>query len=129
MDESVARDRAAALRALADLIEERPMLAGDPFTSVDLHLFPTSAAEMAALVRELGGNRQKDHGDQFLMVVREFGAGVRIRIAGEREQVCEAVVVGTETVEVPDPDAPKVTVERDVVEWRCAPVLGEAVAS
>ena len=34
--------------------------------------------------------------------------------------VCERVEVGTEVVEVPDPDAPKIRQERPVYEWRCA---------
>jgi hypothetical protein len=40
--------------------------------------------------------------------------------------VCERRVVGVETVEIPDPQAPMVKQTREVVEWVCAPILGEA---
>lgn len=36
--------------------------------------------------------------------------------------VCERVQVGTEVVEVPDPDAPKIIQERPVYEYRCTEV-------
>jgi len=60
-----------------------------------------------------------------MFIERHFGGGVSVQHQAPRAEVCERVVVGTETVEVPDPAAPMVEVERDVVEWRCAPLLNE----
>ncbi len=52
---------------------------------------------------------------------------VMLHAYGDRAKVCERVVTGTREVteEVPDPDAPKVTVTRVVedVEWRCSSIL------
>lgn len=65
----------------------------------------------------------KQHDDYgYVRVNRAFGT-VAIEAWAGREQVCTRKVVGTETVEVPDPDAPRVKVERDVVEWECEPIL------
>lgn len=119
----LAATRAAGLRALAELIEAEPALAGSQYAQIDHHIFVDDPAEMAALVRRLGGARKKEADETYLTVVRELAGRVAVKICGRRNEVCERVVVGTETVEVPDPDAPKITVEREVVEWKCAPVL------
>lgn len=65
-------------------------------------------------------------GDDALFVTRDFGNGVFLTFIADREEVCTRRVVGTETVQVPDPDAPLVTVEREIVEWDCAPILAKA---
>lgn len=120
-----ARERANALRSLADLIEAKPDLAGSQYSSIELNIYPTDADEMAALTRQVGGAREKvDHGS-LLTVRRDFGARVHLDLNAQRDQVCEAVVVGTETVEIPDPTVvvPTITVERDVTRWECSPIL------
>ena len=80
---------------------------------------------------EVGTITKVTHEDQadpafgWVRVRREFGTAF-VEAWTPRETVCERVVTGVETVEVPDPDAPKVTVERETVEWRCGSVLGGA---
>lgn len=59
----------------------------------------------------------------IMFIDRDFGHGVSVRYLADRDQVCTRRVVGTETVEVPDPDAPLVTIEQEIVEWDCAPIL------
>ncbi len=118
-----ANARADALRALADLIEAKPELAGDPYTDVQLNLWVKEADELAHLTRMVGGARSKEDMGKFLTVRRDFGARVYLDLNAKREEVCEAVVVGMETVEIPDRDAPKITVQRVKTEWRCAPIL------
>lgn len=66
--------------------------------------------------------------ERCMFVERSFGGGVRVTYVAKREEVCTRRVVGTETVQVPDPDAPLVTVERELVEWDCEPILAEASA-
>ncbi len=61
-----------------------------------------------------------------LFVERAFAGGIKLQHQATRDEVCERRVVGTETVEVPDPDAPLVTIEREIVEWDCKPLLGAA---
>lgn len=122
-----ARQRAIALRALADLIEAKPELAGDPYTEIRLDIWLDDADELARLTRQLGGARSKVALSSMLVVRRDFGARVRLDLNAERDQVCEAVVVGTETVIVDEVVQPAVTrpveQQRDIIEWRCAPVL------
>lgn len=59
---------------------------------------------------------------EVVEAVRMFGP-VKVRVWTARENVCSRRVVGTETVEVPDPDAPMVMIEREVYEWDCVPIL------
>ena len=86
------------------------------------------AAEMAALAKAIGGRWTKEADGKYFYLRQEILPGVVYTLYQARERVCEAVVVGTETVEVPDPEAPKVTVERDVIEWRCPDTLLGATA-
>lgn len=121
----LATARAAGLRAMADHIEANPALAGDQYDRVNLTLFVNDPEAFAALVSALGDSRVKRGVGEFMEVRRDFGADVIIEVNCRRELVCEATVVGRETVEVPDPAAPKITVERDVIEWKCSPILGQ----
>lgn len=93
---TLARERANALRSLADLIEAKPDLAGSPFGEVSLTIFPEDADDAARLIRQLGGARTKEDHGSYLTVRRDFGARVVLDISAHREQVCEQVVVGTE---------------------------------
>lgn len=57
-----------------------------------------------------------------------FSKYVSVGLYAQREEVCRAVVVGTEEVEIVDPNwtaptPPKITVTRDKVDWVCEPVL------
>ena len=57
-------------------------------------------------------------------VRRDFGA-TYLDIYTHRAAVCEKVVVGTETVAVPDPAAPLINVEREIIRWDCSPILAD----
>ena len=61
--------------------------------------------------------------DGIMFIDRDFGHGVSVRYLADREQVCTRRVVGTETVEVPDPGAPPVTIEQAIAERDCQPLL------
>lgn len=117
-----APDTINGLRALADHLEAHPELVTE-WAEIEFARFVCDATEMAELVKALGGSREKSVIGTYMEVKRDFGGGVSMTINAQRSSVCTAVVVGTETVEVPDPDAPKVTVTRDVIEWECSPVL------
>lgn len=77
-------------------------------------------APFASVRKEFEGNYAK--------VIRDFGA-TAIEAWATRDRVCERVVTGTEMVEIADPDAPKLQVEREIVEWVCSPLLGASVES
>jgi hypothetical protein len=71
------------------------------------------------------GAVRKDVNDgepSYVEAVRMFGS-VQVRAWTSRENVCVRRVVGTEPVEVPDPAAPTITIDREIVEWDCLPVL------
>lgn len=85
-------------------------------------------AAVQQIVRAIGGKWDKHPwGDRF-----DFGRdyhGVKLEIYTHRDQVCERVVTGTETVTIPAKAAePERTEERELVEWRCEPVLAEAAS-
>jgi hypothetical protein len=128
-----AYDAATGLRELADLIARNPELAPVADNRLLMFVLPDfdsdepAAAMFARLARMLGGTRTKDADDTYVTVTRKFGP-LAVDVYTTRDLVCERVVVGTETVEVPDPNAPKVTVEREVVEWKCTPVLANGAA-
>lgn len=93
-------------------------------------IFADGADDFAVKVRELKdgakiGEMAKKADDRYQDVIRDFGAGIKIAVAVTRSEVCEAVVVGQETVEEADPEAPKITVTRDIIEWKCAPILAD----
>lgn len=120
-DPGTAAEFAAGLRAVAELVESLPD--ADLMPSIHFSLFwATTPEEMTAAgraARKLGASVVKEYTDSTASVEMAFGP-VTVRALAPRDVVCERVVVGTELVEVPDPDAPKVTVERDIVEWRCS---------
>jgi hypothetical protein len=111
------------LRRIADLFEAHPELPV-PFQP-HLWTYPVSddpLAEMAAFARAVGRSDKGDWGEMLRLRARDFTA-VELTIATLHENVCERVVVGTTTVEEPDPDAvaalPRVRRVVEQVEWRC----------
>jgi len=120
----------AGLRALAVWRTEHPEINGGHLgDSFIIHRSGDHAAVVRALAdgARIGEVKKYEvRGGEGLHVSRKFGGGVSATYAAEREQVCTRRVVGTETVEVPDPDAPLVTIERDVVEWDCEPILAKS---
>ncbi|MFJ8815459.1 hypothetical protein [Amycolatopsis thermoflava] len=122
---------AEGLRKLADFIEQHPHL-GSRIHGINVW-YPDSAADMApiaAAAARFGATVHKDITDSMYNLAIDFGA-VTAKALAYREQVCERVVVGTETVTrtVPDPDklaeVPQVEITETVekVEWRCTPLL------
>ena len=117
------------LRELADFIEQHPDLNWS-YVGARCGTVVDTGEDLAAFAAT-GGKWDKDAydtgtGGNFALR-RKFGP-VELSVLASRDQVCERKVVGVEVVEIPDPDAPRVTVEREVVEWTCAPVLAKAQA-
>lgn len=131
--QTLARQQADGLRALADMIEDNPEVAR--FASVDgLYAFHvTTAADQAILARAAlrsGAKVDKDVWEKQHNLILRWGV-VGAYVLASREDVCERVVTGVETVTevVPDPEVlatvPKVEVTREVekYEWVCKPLL------
>ena len=111
----------AALRAVADHFEQTDQAL--PFGKVRLQIIENNRDAYAREVRTLGGSRSKKLTDDIHEVNRDFGK-VQVAVLALRESVCEAVKVGTETyVEHEVIESRPVTKTRDLMEWRCAPVL------
>ena len=68
------------------------------------------------------GSIKKESSEVAQTVSRSFGK-IKLSIHTSRAAVCERRVIGVEKVQVPDPTAPTVEVEREIVEWVCAPIL------
>lgn len=114
----------AGLRELADWFEQTPDVPLPSFTiEVGLYVGLSEPEEFAKQVRLLGGNREKEYTDDIVRVTRDFGPLLKVKLVTARDVVCERKVVGTETVMVPDPDAPMVSRVRDKVVWECSPLL------
>ncbi|OLE27951.1 MAG: hypothetical protein AUG44_08665 [Actinobacteria bacterium 13_1_20CM_3_71_11] len=129
--------QAEGLEKLAAMIRENPDLADELTYTLENLLVPLIGDEqkpmMAKFARAAARGRikhEKDASNSFFELKLWFGP-VKLQVSADREQVCERVVVGTETVtkKVKDPDAlaavPEVEVTETVeqVEWRCVPLL------
>lgn len=88
---------------------------------------------LVGLARAIGGKWEKDPYGSLFTLKQEVRRGVVVELTTSREAVCEQVVVGEETVEVPDPElvaeVPTVTITRPVTEWRCPDSLLGPVAA
>lgn len=140
-----ARTMSETLRAVADLIESHPDLPL-PYVCVydhtpyqaDLNWYlqinqrsegeAHQRAQALAIVRGIGGKWRKDViGDSFRFEQEIDGLNLDVQVT--REAVCERVVVGEETVVIPAVEArPERIEKRDVVQWRCEPLLAEAAS-
>lgn len=137
--------QAAALRQLADMLDEHPELCGDvdymlrssllamPLHNPEVTDQRQRLALWARAARRHGATATtKDVSDDTFEVVVAWGDALRIRVLASRDEVCERVVVGTEEVtrQVPDPEAPpaplvEITETVEHVEWRCHPLLAD----
>jgi len=130
-----AHEQATGLRALADLIEANPDL--QPAVRYALSMingFSNDPAVLAAFMRagrQHGAVTTKEaENDIWFTAVLAWGP-VELHVNAHREEVCERVVTGTETVTktVKDPEAlaavPEVEITETVetVEWVCKPLL------
>lgn len=109
------QEYAHSLRLIADWYEAHPEFEapyGD-FSVCNLNGKDTAAA----LVRALGGC-EKEYSENMFFIKKSF-AGLKISFAFYRNDVCERVVVGEE--DVPEKIIP--AQKREIVEWRCAPIL------
>lgn len=127
-----AEQQVASLRALADFIEANPSLPWDGYVGSlqDWTLIVLSAEQVAAFSATAGGWSKRAYAgsgaDGNFELSRQFGDALALKVVAPRSEVCERKVVGVELVEVPDPNAPTVTVEREVVEWVCGSVLARS---
>lgn len=127
---------AEKLRAVADLLEQHPDLptpcvfaysSGTVDVSWqilnDASTKDDQKAAAIAIRRALGGTWRKEAWDNRFDFYQERD-GLNLQILASREQICERIVVGSETVTVPAVAAqPEHTEVREVVEWRCEPLL------
>ena len=123
---SDAKEWIDGLRNLADFFEKNECT-DHIYATFQIDLFVNDAEGLLNTARELGGKwKKKDKGSWFCLV-QNFGPH-HIDINANRENVCEQVEVGEETVMVTDPEAPKIEVTRPVYEWKCPESLN-ALAS
>lgn len=127
------------LRNLADWLDAHPSAVIDDIDFIDsrfsagpvkISWFGFDSAEtLAAAARAIGGRWEKKAGEYLFTLEQEVIPGFVFKLGGNRDRVCTKVVTGQRTVEVPDPDAPLVTVTEDIVEWRCLPLLARDAAA
>lgn len=134
--------QAEGLEQLAAMLREHPELAeglrSDPFEGLLAYVghLDDPIAMMGAFARAGASHRAKvtkNYNDRWGAVDITFGP-VGLHVYADRDQVCERVVVGTETVtkKVKDPaklaEVPEVeiTEEQEIVRWECKPLLASA---
>lgn len=119
---------AAGYTELAEWADRHPDVSLHP-SGATIYAFAPDRATFTAWTRALADGAplaavRKDISDTYATAVRRFGA-VDVQVTIARIEVCERVVTGTRTVEVPDPEvvaaAPLVTIDEEIVEWRCPP--------
>lgn len=140
-DQKLADELASGLRALADMVEANPQHADVfryAFSTINVFTSdPAEIAEIARIGRRHGAESKKDADDTYFTVELHWGRRVQLHVNARREEVCERVVVGTETVTktvkdpalleiVPDIE---VTEEVEIVEWQCRPLLAAEAQS
>jgi hypothetical protein len=112
----------AGLRACADWFEKNPGVElpfGPKLQILSVH----TKADVAALARQMG-KCEKTFTDTIFKVIKHFGPGFSVEGLAYREQVCERIVVGQETVEVPAVEAKAARIEvREIVEWKCGSLM------
>jgi hypothetical protein len=135
-DADIAAAKAAGLRKLADMIEHTPELV-DMTSLTRLYAFharkPGDHALLARAALRHGAIVDKDINDQQYNLLITWAPGVSTYLLADRNEVCERIKVGEETITrtVLDPDAlatvPEVEVTEcvDIYEWQCTPLLGE----
>lgn len=123
----------AGLRQLADLLAAHPELM-TPHGA--LQVIPLgeqqSREQLAVWARALPGKKEKQINDTFANLVGTL-RGLQVKVVAYRDEVCERVVTGVETVtkKVKDPQAlaavPEIEVTEEVeqVEWVCRPMLAD----
>ena len=128
------RDVADILAFLPDHIPHPYVTAGSWGTEVSWYLAIDTnneakqkqlAAEIVRLHR--GPWIKQERGESFAFENLNT-PGVKLKVVVAREAVCERVVTGTERFTVPAMEAvPERTEIREIVEWRCEPLLAEGV--
>ncbi len=104
------------VRQMMTYLEENPNV---PVPSTDTFNAPVwTASDMAAAARIMG-DVKKVASESYMSLVKEFGP-VKLDVYVYRGEVCERVVVGTETI--PSHYEPEHV--REIVEWKCRPILG-----
>lgn len=126
---------AAGLRQLADMIEANPGIKAHYLTSSINVWYAFDREKMQEIIRAglaAGAQVKKEYFESTATVELQFGS-IKAAALTAREQLCERVVTGTKTVQVPDPEhipasVPLVEQVVDVVEWKCSPLLAPEVA-
>lgn len=129
---------AANLRAAAVLLDQHPDIP-QPYIvtshsgAVRLSWYLSDESDGKALaarvVRSIDGAWGRGEADYSgpLATWNQVREGLNLHVSVARDQVCERVVTGTKVVTIPAVEAqPARTEEREVVEWRCMPLLAEA---
>ena len=122
------------LRKLADLLEAKPELILPDITKSTIKFWCEDAAQTAETAKLMPTGWAKNNpttsgydADYYRLTGNWEGASVVV--VALRSDVCERVIVGTETVTVPAVKAALETVvQRPVYEYQCEPLLAKAVA-
>ena len=132
------------LRGIADALEadlDLPLPYPGNHSAVTVYTY--TKADAAKWTRILTGKREKAVKDTGSFGFEVHGAihGVAVLILADRSTVCERIVTGTETVTRSIKDqhavaaaieaipAVEVTEQVETVEWKCSPLLEDAVSA
>lgn len=103
-----------SLRQALRLFELHPELPTPNSFNLDVWLYQKE--DMASVARQLG-SVEKEYQDNFFIIRKNLNEHARVDFNIAREEVCERVVVGQQTI----PARAEQVV--DIVEWHCAEPL------
>lgn len=128
-------ERQEALKGMQRLIEflaEHPEL---PLPDMDFRVYTLDSKEQARMVAKKFGSFEKDANEWYFSITKPFARGeygrlVALTYVFNRGNVCTKRVIGVETVPAKFVEAHVIEAHtKEIVEWDCEPLLGEANAS
>ena len=122
------------LRKFADFVEEYWADLPDVEVEAASHVWGFNNEDVPEVIVDAvrsglhaGATISKQYSDTYFRAYFKFGA-LEYKVVCDRDEVCTAKVVGTETVTKrvpPEGEWTEEEVEQDVVEWDCHPLLAQ----
>jgi len=106
------------MRRLLDWLEQHPSVPLPTEFDNGLNIFRLDTKDEAIQLAKTFGSCEKRFNENMLYLTKRFGS-TKLTALFTRSNVCERVVVGREVV----PEQVTAAYEREIVQWKCEPIL------